>query len=179
MNSVFLVLLIALLSTAVVFMIVRGLAPDVTDLRHIVRCSRPVNVGLFRRLQNRDDLEFLKCRLSSADFRRVQRLRTRAELEYLIAIFRNAGILARVGDFARSASRAEVSKAGARLLTAAIDVRWNAALAITTRSVQFLWPSTSNSSVSVVADYERLRDQFAAIALMQCPEESSRVCAAL
>lgn len=170
---------IAVIASFAVFLSGRGLARDISDVRQIVGRSRPVNVAAFRQLQDPRDTAFLRGQLSAAAFRKVQRLRARAELEYLFDIFYNSAILVRVGDLARETTQPELVSAGTQLLNAAIEIRLHAATAILRAGVHCVWPAGLRSDEPVIGEYELLRDRVAALALMQAPAESSRVAAAI
>jgi predicted anti-sigma-YlaC factor YlaD len=170
---------IALLSSAAIFVSGRGLVRDISDVRQIVGRVKRVNVGAFRQLQDPRDVEFLRSRLSASAFRKSQRLRARAELSYLISIFQNAAILARVAELARATGEAELVGAGTRLLNAAMQVRVSSGIAILTALVRCWWPAGFGSDRTVIGKYEALRDRVAAVALIQCPTESSVVCSAV
>ena len=179
MTYVSVIAVIALLASFAVFLSGRGLARDISDVRQIVGRSRPVNVAAFRQLQDPRDTAFLRRQLSDAAFRKVQRLRARAEMEYLLDIFYNSAILVRVGDLARATAQPELVSAGTQLLNAAIEIRLHAAAAILRAGVHCVWPLGLRSDEPVIGQYELLRDRVAAIALMQAPTESSRVAAAI
>jgi hypothetical protein len=179
MTYIAVILLIALVASFAVFLSGRGLARDISDVRQIVGRTRPVNIKAFRQLQDRRDQDFLRSRLPMPAFRHTQRLRARAELQYLRDIFHNAALLGRVGDLARETGNAELAAAGTHLLNSAIDVRLRAAVAIVRTTVFLCWPMHSGWDDIVIGKYELVRHQVTTIALMQAPGESSRVAAAI
>lgn len=170
---------LALLSSAAIFVSGRGLVRDISDVRQIVGRVRRVNVRAFRQLQDPDNVAFLRSRLSGSAFRRSQRLRARAELSYLVAIFQNAAIMARVAELARATRQAELEDAGTRLMNAAMQVRVSSGVAILGAAVRCWWPLEVGSGETLIGKYEALRDRVAAVALLQCPGESSSVCSAV
>ena len=170
---------VAMLGCGALYVSGQGLIRDISDVRQLASRSRTVNIEAFRRLHDSSDMQFLQTRLRGAELRRLQRLRSRAELEYLTAIFHNAAILIRIGDLARQTSREDLSAAGERLIRAAVQVRWLAAMAMSRQVLGYIWPSNSLASHTIADHYELLRDRLAAVALIECPADSSRVCAAL
>jgi len=170
---------VALAASGTLFVSGRGLVRDISDVREIVGRVKRVNVRAFRQLQDPRDVEFLRNQLNASAFRTSQRLRARAELSYLVAIFQNAAILARVAELARATGQAELVEAGTRLLNAAMQVRVYSGTAILGALIRCCWPLGAGSDEIVIGKYEDLRDRVAAVALLQCPAESSAVCSAV
>lgn len=77
----------------------RALTPEVLEnpAKHI----RAVDVEAFRNLVDPDEEEFLRTNLPPAEFRRIQRERLRAAVEYVSCAAQNAAILLRVADAGR------------------------------------------------------------------------------
>lgn len=179
MTYIVIVLLVALAAAAAVFVSGRGLASDISDIRQVAARGVPVNLAAFRQLHDPRDYEFLRTRLSGRDLRKVLRLRSRASVEYLSAIFHNTAVLIRVGELARSGSELDVAAAGTRLLNVAMRVRLLASIAIARASLNYLWPQNAALAEPLIDEYESLRAQVAIVALMQAPAESSRLSSAI
>jgi hypothetical protein len=62
---------------------------------------RAVDLEAFRNLVDPDEEEFLRTNLPSAEFRRIQRERLRAAVEYVSCAAQNAAVLLRLADAGR------------------------------------------------------------------------------
>jgi hypothetical protein len=117
---------------------------------------RPVDIEAFRNLIDPAEAEFLRARLSRADFRVTQRERLRAAVEYISQAARNAAILVRLGEAARLSPEPSVAEAGERLVDSAIRLRLYAFQAITKLYLGTLMPGAQLAPLGLAESYERM-----------------------
>jgi hypothetical protein len=84
---------------------------------------RPIDVDAFLNLTDEREEQYLRERLQTAQFWRVQRQRKLAAIEYVWAAGKNAAILTRVAEAARTDPDAEIAAAGQQLLDSALKLR--------------------------------------------------------
>lgn len=171
--------IIALIAAVATFLSGRGVARSICDIHEVAGRSVPVNLAAFRQLLDPRDTAFLRDRLAPPDLRRVQRLRSRAALGYMAAIFTNTAVLIRIGELARATGELDVVAAGTRLLNVAMRVRLLTSLAMARAAFSYCWPLQSCSADSLIEAYESLRAQMIVVARMQDPAAVSRLAASL
>lgn len=167
-----LALVLALLSVAAlagIYRLVRGRARALRRLEDLDSTLEPVDIEAFLTLVDGDDREFLRESLSGHDFRRVQRQRARAALDYVGRIARNAALLLRLGESTRDDADPEVAGAGRELATLALRVRLNA-LAVSARLyLQLLFPAGTQHFGQVLFHYRSLTDAALRLSRLQQP----------
>ena len=145
----------------------RGIA--VEDL---IARLRPVDAALFQNLTSKETDEFLTRRLHFSALLRARRLQARAALEYLHRMFRNAGILVRVGDAGRSSDLAEPA---ADLANHAVRVRIMTAMSIVQWSMVYAFPVYAPETTRALKDYLDLRLRLAGYSMSWQPALTSRL----
>ncbi len=138
------------------WMLVRGRAGHVDDMRAAEQAIVPVDLEAFRNLIDVQQERFLRERLSPGDFRRVQRARYLAIAEYLRCVAANASIMTRLGEAASASHEPSVASQGTELASAAAAVRLYCLLALIQAYVGVLFPGAAVSAGSVVDSYDRL-----------------------
>jgi hypothetical protein len=98
----------------------------------------------------------LRTHLAAAEFRRVQRQRLLAAVEYVACAAQNAGILVRLGEAARRSPDATVAEAGAKLVDSAVRLRMFALQARAKLYVAILLPGMRISPAGLPESYERV-----------------------
>lgn len=137
---------------------------------------RAVDIDAFRNLIDPEEREYLRQRLPPPDFRRIQRARLRAAVEYIACAAHNAAVLVRVGEAAlRSGDQATVA-AATKLIDNAIRLRIYALQAIPRLYLEMILPGTGGSPLRVVESYEQIARQ---VVLLGLRHPTRRISAAL
>src|ERR1700680_4628522 len=110
--------------------LVRGRASTPEIVENPAEHIRSVDIEAFRNLVDPEEEEFLRGSLPPAEFRRIQRERLRAAVEYLSCAAQNAAILLRLADAGRHSSDPATAEAAEKLVDNAIRLRLYASLAI-------------------------------------------------
>src|SRR5262245_45952614 len=84
---------------------------------------RAVDIEAFRNLMDPNEEEYLRQRLPPTDFRKIQRERLQAAVEYVRCAAFNAGVLMQFGEMARRSSDPNAAQAAAKLIDNAIRLR--------------------------------------------------------
>jgi hypothetical protein len=159
--------------------VVRGETPQIRNMGELVSKSRPVDLAAFRNLVSAQEEDFLRTRLSRADFRRVQRQRMQAALEYAQRTSYNAALLLQLARMTRNAPLPETAKAARRLADNALRMRIFSMLAICLIHARIVAPELWLRPVAIVERYEGLRECMSGLLRVQVPAAVSRVDAAL
>ncbi len=126
---------------------------------------RSVDIEAFRNLIDPEEENFLRRRLPPAEFRRIQRERLRAAVEYISCAAQNAAILLRLGEAARSSPDPATAEAAEKLVDHAIRLRLHAFQAIPRLYIGIIFPGWRPSSLRVVESYEQLTRQVVQLGL--------------
>ena len=153
----------------------RGLQVSGENRRRI----QPIDVEAFRNLVDPAEDEYLRRRLTSVDFRRVQRERLRATAAYIQTAGRNAAVLALIGQAALSAGDATTVEAARQLVDNALLLRRNAAFALLKIYVALAWPNSGQTASSVLQGYERLSGCAMLLGRLQNPAVPVRIAATM
>lgn len=126
---------------------------------------RSVDIEAFRNLIDPAEEEFLRHRLPSAEFRKIQRERLRAAVEYICCASQNAAILLHLVQRARSSPDPATAAAAEKLANHAIRLRLYASQAIPLLYVGIIFPGWRPSSLRVVESYEQVTRQVVRLGL--------------
>jgi hypothetical protein len=137
----------------------------------------PIDVAAFRNLVDPDEEEYLRRRLLSGEFRTVQRKRLRAMAAYILTAWRNAGVLISIGQAAMTASDPSTAEAARQMVSDAILLRQNAALALCRIGVALAWPHSGLAAAPVLRGYERLNGSAMLLGRLQNPAAPVRISA--
>jgi hypothetical protein len=160
------------------FFTVRGSMSATGTLDDLGAVTRPVDLLAFRNLTDPAEEEFLRSRLRGEVFRRIERERLRAALEYVERTAWNASVLLRMGEGLRHEEPA-LAALGRDLASAALRLRLNALLAMGVLRLRIWLPGVHIPVQQLAHGYEELRDQFARLARAQRPSQVSHLLAAL
>jgi hypothetical protein len=136
----------------------RGTTPQVERLRS-------VDLRAFRNLMDPEEEEYLRRNLPPADFRRIQRERLRAAVEYIQCAASNAAVLMRIAEAARRNPDPATAEAAARLIDNAIRLRSYAFQAIPKLYLAMVFPGRRFSSARVAESYEQMTRQVVLLGL--------------
>ncbi len=94
------------------------------------RGIQPIDVEAFRNLVDPAEDDYLRRRLTSAEFRLVQRERMRAVAAYIRTAGQNAAVLVSIGQAALASDNPQTAEAARQLVENALLLRRNAAFAL-------------------------------------------------
>ncbi|HEY1271955.1 MAG TPA: hypothetical protein VGF08_08215 [Terriglobales bacterium] len=117
---------------------------------------RPVDLIAFRNLMDPNEETYLLQNLPPSDFRKVQRARLRAALDYLRCLARNSALLMRVGEVARLSTDATLAQAGQELQENALRLRLYVFLAEVKVCLGIVMPGLRLAPANVWDGYERM-----------------------
>jgi hypothetical protein len=117
---------------------------------------RFVDIEAFRNLIDPDEEEYLRSRLPPQDFRKVQRERIQAAIDYIGCAAHNAAVLLNVAEAARHSPDPEAAVMAAKLIDNAIRLRLYAFQAIPKLYVALLLPVGGRSHLAVADRYETM-----------------------
>jgi hypothetical protein len=130
---------------------------------------RAVDVEAFRNLVDPDEEDFLRTNLAPAEFRRIQRERLRAAVEYVTCAAQNAAVLLRLADAGRRSSDAATAEAAQKLVDNAIRLRLYALHAIPRLYLGMVVPGARISPVRIAERYEQMTRQVVLLGCLQYP----------
>jgi hypothetical protein len=93
MTTVIIILLLSITTMVVLLMAARGRGAAIKRVDELPQHTEPLDVQAFRNLMSPRDERFLRENLSGREYRRVQRLRLRAGIEYARRAKQRATIL--------------------------------------------------------------------------------------
>ena len=172
-------LIVAVAALVWVFLSARGHASAVSQISELQGRTRRVDVAAFRNLVDPDETHFLRQRLTSAEFRKTQRERLRAAVDYITCVSDNAAVLLRLGEAARLSEDPRVAQAGEQLVNTALRVRIYAVLARTKLYAGILVPSMFLSAGRVSESYENLMGMVGRLGRLQNQRQATRLSAIL
>jgi hypothetical protein len=166
---------------AVVFLlwVARGQSAAVEDLEELPGKTQPVDLAAFRNLTDPAEEDYLRTQLPAREFRRLQRERLRASLEYVGRAARNAALLVRLGEAARRHPDPAVAQAARELVDDALRLRLYALLAGAKLRARLLLPGARLSPASLLERYQRLTETVGRLSRAQNPSFAGRITAAL
>ncbi len=119
----------------------------------------PIDLEAFENLTDPEEERYLRRNLSPAEFRRVQRSRLRAAKMYVAALSHNAGVLAAVGQSARSSAHPAIAATGQEIVQRAIQLRIWCLLSLLRMNAAFVFPAHLSPS-------DRLANQYMLVTYM-------------
>ena len=168
MIATIILVLVALLALLSLLWLARGRSLAAA-LEHPAEHIRAVDVDAFRNLVDPDEEEFLRTSLPPAEFRRIQRERLRAAVEYVSCAAQNAAILLRLADAGRRSSDPATAQAAEKLVDNAIRIRLYASLAIPRLYLGLILPGAHISPVRVAESYEQMTRLVVLLGCLQYP----------
>jgi hypothetical protein len=136
----------------------RGTLPHLEQL-----CS--VDLRAFRNLTDPEEEEYLRRSLPPEEFRRIQRERLRATMDYIKGAASNAAVLMRFAEAARHSPDPATAQAAARLVDNAIRLRTYAFQAIPRLYLAMIFPGRRISPAAVAESYELMTRQVVLLGL--------------
>jgi hypothetical protein len=139
---------------------VRGNFRAVQGIEDVRKQLKPVDLQCFENLVDPAQDLFLRRHLNAQAFRKVQRARRIAAVEYLWRLARNAGLLIRAGEYARTADNPELAAAARALAATAAMTRMLALLSILRLSAGIAFPQTTTQCDSFVRRYGLMTSSY-------------------
>lgn len=134
--------------------------------------QRTIDIKAFRTLMDRDDENFLRVKLSRANFAQIKRERIRLTWAYVARISGNAAAILRIGEMARLSSNPRVAQEAAQAIELATQIRTQCLVAFAKMGAEFAFPSLQLTPALLVPKYESLRDTVARLASLQSQNEA-------
>jgi hypothetical protein len=131
----------------------RRRAADVSQYDSLTQQLVPVPIEALLNLIDPAQQDYLERMLPRRDFLRLQRIRNRALLVYVRAIYKNAGILLKCAHAAAESTRVEIAEAGRELSDMALFTRTQALRSIVVLAISLVVPNAAANLVPVVAKY--------------------------
>ena len=164
-----LLIVVAFLALGFLVKLAKGQAASSQALENPAEHIRAVDVEAFRNLVDPEEEKFLRTNLSPAEFRRIQRERLRAAVDYVSCAAQNAAILVRLADAGRHSSDPATAEAAGKLVNNAIRLRLHASLAIPRLYLGMILPGVHISPVRVAESYEQMTRQVVLLGCLQYP----------
>jgi hypothetical protein len=171
MTTTIILVLISLLALICLLWLAKGRTVSPNILQNPSEHLRAVDVEAFRNLVDPDEEEFLRANLSPPEFRRIQRERLRAAVEYVSCAAQNAAILLRVADAGRRSSDPATAQAAEKLVDNAIRLRLYASLAIPRLYLGMILPGAHISPVRIAESYEQMTRLVVLLGCLQYPTQ--------
>lgn len=130
---------------------------------------RAVDLEAFQNLVDPDEAEFLRTNLPSAEFRRIQRERLRAAVEYVSCAAQNAAVLLRLADAGRRSPDQATAEAAEKLVQNALRLRLYALQAIPRLYLGMVLPGARISAVGIAERYEQMTRLVVLLGCLQYP----------
>jgi hypothetical protein len=139
---------------------------------------QPIDIEAFRNLVDPKEDNYLRRRLTAAEFRAVRRERLRAVAAYVQVAGRNAAVLVRMGQAAMTGD-SQTTEAARRLVDSALLLRRNAAFALFRIYIALAWPNSGFAAVPILHGYERLNGAAMLLGRLQNPAAPVHISAQL
>jgi hypothetical protein len=156
MTITLILVLIGLVALLFLLRLAKGRSSAIGSVEDLSGRLRPVDVEAFRNLVDPAEEQFLRANLLPAEFRKIQRERLRAAIEYISCAARNAAVLIRMGEAARRSSDPSIAEAGERLVDSAIRLRLYAFQTVAKLYLGILLPGARLSPMGLAESYEQL-----------------------
>jgi hypothetical protein len=151
--------LVSCVALVCLFRLAKGRTLTAGQLNNQSEHLKSVDVEAFRNLIDPAEEEFLRLHLAPVEFRRIQRERLRAAVDYVVAVATNAAILLRVGEGARLNSNPETAASAQNLMDTALRLRLYALQALVVLYLGILLPGRRISVLRVAERYEQMTRQ--------------------
>ena len=140
---------------------------------------QPLDVEAFRNLVDPAEDDYLRRRLSAAEFRLVRRERLRAMAAYIRIAGKNAAVLVRMGQGALTAGDADTAEAARRVVDNALLLRRNATFVLLRIYIALAWPTSGMAAVPILHGYEQLNGSAMLLGRLQNPAAPVRISATM
>jgi hypothetical protein len=175
MNLAIVLVLAAALALVLVLRISLRSALQVSHTADGTSQIQPIDLAAFRNLADPTEDDYLRRRLPSAEYRRIQRLRLKAMAAYIQIAGGNAGILIHMAQNALESSDPDTAAAARELVNDALLLRRNAAFALLRIYVARAWPNAGFAPTSILDSYQQLNGSAMLLGRLQNPAAPVRI----
>jgi hypothetical protein len=161
--------LIAFVALGFLITLAKGRASASKVLENPTEHIRAVDLEAFRNLVDPDEEDFLRANLPSSEFRRIQRERLRAAVEYVSCAAQNAAVLLRLADAGRRSSDPATAEAAEKLVQNALRLRLYALQAIPRLYLGMILPGARIPPVGIAERYEQMTRLVVLLGCLQYP----------
>jgi hypothetical protein len=167
MTITLILVLMGLLALLFLVRLAKGRSSAIGRVEDLAGRVRPVDVEAFRNLMDPAEEQFLRANLAPPEFRKIQRERLRAAIEYISCAAKNAAVLIHMGEAARRSADPSVAEAGEKLVDSAIRLRLYAFQTVAKLYVGIVIPGVRPSPVGLAESYEQLTGQFRSLGRLE------------
>jgi hypothetical protein len=164
MTIAIILVVLALLALLFLLRIAKDAPPSAEIMKNPAAHIWSLDVEAFRNLIDPDEQEFLRSRLPRSDFRRIQRERLHAAVEYISCAAHDAAILLRLAEPARRSSDPATAEAAEKLVANANRLRLYA-LQTPSLYVAMVFPGARIWPVRIAERYEQMTRQVVLLGL--------------
>jgi hypothetical protein len=159
-------------------MVRSGSAMSVTRVEDLEGKIEAVDLIAFRNLIDPNETELLRRELSPEIFRKIQRLRTRAAIAYVISVYRNAGLTIRLAQQLMSSPDERVKQQAHQIQELSIQARVYAIKSLLKLELSLVLPSAAFSVQDVAISYLNVAERIESLCSLTAPLYTSRIAAA-
>ena len=171
--------IVSVVALALLLLAVRRRRTLLTNPNSIAGQLLPVDIEAFRNLIDPSEEQYLKAQLPRSQFRSIQRARSLATVDYVRRASHNAAALMRLGEAARHNLDPRIADAGRRLVDDAVRLRMFALFSITRLYLRVALPGVHISAGTLVESYQQLSGLASQVMVMQRPQPSAPLIAAV
>lgn len=171
MTAIFVIALV-LLTFVLFFVTLRSRRKHVAE-----RGVRPLDLGAFHTLMDRQDEEFLRDSLPRREFFHMKRLRISVTWKYVNRISDNAAAVLRVVGMSRQDADPKVAETAAEIADLATQVRTQCLIAFAKLSVEFAFPFLQLTPAMLAAKYESLQQNVSRLKALH-PQNATHLASA-
>lgn len=165
MITTIVLVLASVIALAVLLHLARSRALAIRWLQNPAAHLRSVDLEAFRNLIDPHEEEFLRAHLPPAEFRRIQRERLRAMVDYVSAVAHNATVLLRLGQAARLSADPTIVASAESLVDTALRLRLTAIGCLAVLWWGIALPGRHESLDRVAERYEQITGQVVLLGL--------------
>ena len=160
---------VAALSLTGMLWVAKGRSAAISKVEELPRRIRPVDIHAFRTLVDPAETQYLRSKLPRGEFRRIQRQRLRAAVQYISCAKQNAAVLVRIGEAARRSPDPSIAEAGEKLANAAIRLRIFSFQASLKLYLEMISPGSQVSGGALAENYENITSLVFLLGRLQRP----------
>jgi hypothetical protein len=176
-TAVVLVLVVGLLSW-LLFLIRTGSGVPISGVQELEGNIETVDLIAFRNLIDPNETESLRAQLPRKAFRRVQRLRTRAAMAYVQAVYRNAGVTIRLAEQLLCSPDQLVKEEAHQIQQLSVETRMKAISSLLRLQISLIAPTAALSTEEVAASYLKIAERIESLCFLTAPLYTSRIASA-
>jgi hypothetical protein len=156
---------------ALILFVLRGIGTSrvALDEAELSEQIRTVDLEAFRNLTDPQEEEFLHSSLPALEFRKIQRQRLRAAIDYLSGVSHNAALLLQLGQTARRNSDVRIAEAGRKLVDDAIRLRLLSMHAMCKLWLRVAFPGAAVQPAGIVDRYQQVTEGALQLGRLQYP----------